>query len=399
MKILLVNVVYGKGSTGLIVQDLFNHYRSLGHDANVAYGRGTKVSENHVFKVGSEIESNICHFFSKISGNMYGGMVFSTNKLISLIKRIKPDIIHLHCINGYFTNIYRLVRYLKNSRQKVVLTNHADFMFTANCGYSLWCNKWKNEECRRCPRVSEFNGRLSLNRTHVFYKKMSEAFKNMETLRVTAVSPWLSDRVKLSPIFKTFPVNTVLNGINISAPNFTNDENPFSSTNPNHKKVVLYVTANFAEKEKGGEHIFSIATSCPEYLFFVAGPCNHKSEGNVIFLGRVPNRDLAKYYYFADASLLLSKRETFSMVVAESLSCGTPVVGFLSGGPETIAIKDYSAFVDNGNVPALVEALKSAMSASFNKQQLINLARAKYSLETSADAYLKIYETLKGEGE
>jgi glycosyltransferase involved in cell wall biosynthesis len=33
------------------------------------------------------------------------------------------------------------------------------------------------------------------------------------------------------------------------------------------------------------------------------------------------------------------------MIVAESLCCGTPVVGFKAGGPESIAIDDYCVFV------------------------------------------------------
>ncbi len=34
------------------------------------------------------------------------------------------------------------------------------------------------------------------------------------------------------------------------------------------------------------------------------------------------------------------------MVTAESLCCGTPVVGFTAGGPESIAIDAFSNFVE-----------------------------------------------------
>ncbi|MFA5442461.1 MAG: glycosyltransferase [Bacilli bacterium] len=397
MKILLINVVYNKGSTGVIVNNLYDYYSVLGHEVSVAYGRGQLIKEKDIYKVGNEFEANVHHFFSKITGNMYGGMLFSTNKLIKIIQKIEPDIVHIHCINGYFTNIYRLIKFIKINKLKVVLTNHSDFMFTANCGYSLWCDNWKNKECRGCPRVKEFNGPFSLNRTHSFYIKMKKAFEGMTGIHVTGVSPWLTDRVKQSPIFSSFPISTVLNGVSLELTNIRNEENPYTSVNPLNKKIVLYVTANFDEVEKGGSYIFEIAKLCPEEIFVVIGSTEKKIIENIIFVGRVKSSDLAKYYYYADASLLLSKRETFSMVVAESLICGTPVVGFLSGGPEAIAIKEYSSFVENGDVSSLVASLNKVLMTQNDKHYIMKMADEKYSVKASAEEYLNIYQRISNE--
>ena len=40
MKILMINVVCGVGSTGRICTDLARKLESLGHDVKIAYGRG-----------------------------------------------------------------------------------------------------------------------------------------------------------------------------------------------------------------------------------------------------------------------------------------------------------------------------------------------------------------------
>ena len=102
--------------------------------------------------------------------------------------------------------------------------------------------------------------------------------------------------------------------------------------------------------------------------------------------------ELAKFYSLADVTLLTSKRETFSMVVAESLSCGTPVVGFQAGAPETITIPEYSSFTEFGNVELLCEKIEKILSVKFNKQEISDKARIKYSLESMVGNYIDSYK-------
>lgn len=51
MKILLINSVLGIGSTGRIVESLYNFFKGEGHDVKVAYGRNRceKVPEEDQF--------------------------------------------------------------------------------------------------------------------------------------------------------------------------------------------------------------------------------------------------------------------------------------------------------------------------------------------------------------
>jgi glycosyltransferase involved in cell wall biosynthesis len=96
----------------------------------------------------------------------------------------------------------------------------------------------------------------------------------------------------------------------------------------------------------------------------------------------------------ADVTLLTSKKETFSMPVAESLCCGTPLVGFYAGGPESIAIEEYCEFVDYGNVDLLCEKLTQAMNKTFDKKKIAERAKAKYSAQTMAEEYTKVYKEI-----
>ena len=83
MKVLQVNCVYRKGSTGKIVADLHEALLARGVESVVCYGRGASVREPHVHKVCGEWYAKWNHLRARITGVMYGGCFFSTKRLIS----------------------------------------------------------------------------------------------------------------------------------------------------------------------------------------------------------------------------------------------------------------------------------------------------------------------------
>ena len=151
MKVLQVNCVYGKGSTGKITYDLHKGMLEAGIESVVCYGRGKHIKESNVYKTCPEWYSKVNNAISRITGVMYGGCFFSTQKLISIIKKEKPNVVCLQCINGYFVNIYKLVTFLKENRIPTVIVLHAEFMYTANCAHAYSCEGWLNG-CGNCPR-------------------------------------------------------------------------------------------------------------------------------------------------------------------------------------------------------------------------------------------------------
>lgn len=227
MKVLQVNCVYKTGSTGKITADLHNALKKKGIESVVCYGRGKKVNEPNVYKTCEELYSKLNNLLSRFTGIMYGGCFFSTNRLISIIKKEKPDIVHLQCINGYFVNIYRLVNWLKKNNIKTVLTLHAEFMFTANCGHSFDCEGWK-AGCGKCPKFKEETKSLLFDGTARSFKKMQKAFAGFkkENLIIVSVSPWLMERAKQSPILAGKQHTVVMNGLDtIVIAKKTNDRN------------------------------------------------------------------------------------------------------------------------------------------------------------------------------
>ena len=104
---------------------------------------------------------------------------------------------------------------------------------------------------------------------------------------------------------------------------------------------------------------------------------------------------LAAYYSMADLSVIASERETFSMPVAESLCCGTPVVGFKAGAPEQIALREYSAFVEYGDTDALYVAMQQMLCRSFDRERIAENAAERYGSENMVAEYVRLYDEMK----
>lgn len=402
MKVLQVNCVYKKGSTGKITYDLHKGLLEAGIESVVCYGRGELVEESGVYKTCPEWYSRLNNLITRITGVMYGGCFFSTNKLISIIKKEKPDIVHLQCINGYFVNIYRLVEWLKKNHIKTVLSLHAEFMYTANCGHALECNRWKTG-CGACPRRKSETKSLFIDGTATSWKRMKRAFDGFEyDLIVTSVSPWLMNRAKQSPILQGMNHCVVYNGLDTDVFHPYNTEILRKKHHCEGKKIVFHATPAFSADPshfKGGWYVLELAKRMPDVQFIVAGNCMGKIHvpENVILLGRLSDqRTLAHYYSMADVTIIASKKETFSMIVAESLCCGTPVVGFKAGGPEQIAIPEYSCFIEYGDIDALEKELAELLKHPINIFVQEEAAHI-YSSQSMLDKYILIYKMMLGE--
>ena len=120
-----------------------------------------------------------------------------------------------------------------------------------------------------------------------------------------------------------------------------------------------------------------------------------QSPKNVIRLGEIQDQnELARYYSLADVTVLTSKRETFSMVTVESLCCGTPVAGFQAGGPEQIALPEFSAFVQWGDVRQLSETVTTFLKSALRDTTIAECSAQAYSKNTMAEGYMTLYNSV-----
>lgn len=401
MKILQINSVYGVGSTGKITRDLHLQLLKDRVESVVLYGRGGTTDESGVYRITSDFYAKANNLWSRVTGIRYGGCRYSTAKIIKFIVREEPDVVHLQCINEHFVNIYELVEWLKEQCIPTVLTLHAEFMYTANCPHAFECERWKIG-CGQCPKVYAATKSLFFDRTDKSYQKMKQAFDGFDDcLEIVSVSPWLMERAKQSPILLGKQHRVIYNGIDTSLFHPRSDDNIKRRYCADGKKIIFHATAFFRDIDgdpKGGAYLIKLAQKMKQenVIFLIAGKYDIRDNvpSNVVLLGEIRDQNqLAAYYSAATVTLLISKRETYSMVCAESLCCGTPVVGFKAGAPEQICLPEYSEFVRQGDIDALHTVLLNWLDKPRNAS-LAGIAQAKYGEEHMISDYMKTYKAV-----
>lgn len=406
MKILQINNVYDFGSTGKITSDINHGLLERGYDSAVYYGRRYKTNDKNVHKICSELYGKIQNGIYQITGIKYGGCYFSTNRLIKAIKAEKPDIVHLQCLNGHFVNIYRLIDFLKVSRIPTVLTLHAEFMFTGGCSHAFDCYQWQNPEgCgkERCPLYGKELKSQFGDRSAEMWKRMKDAFAGFDNLLVVSVSPWLMERAKASSILGNSRHQVIFNGIDtdIFHAYLDDDLNEIRSDLGIQANdiVVFHASPSFDNNPnniKGGYYVLKLAERMKDIKFLVAGRYNEaiNPPGNVKLLGNLTDKIyMAKLYAMSNITLLTSKRETFSMVCAESLCCGTPVVGYKAGAPEMISIPEYSEFCEYGDIDELERQVYSLVKKG-KPSKIAEKAKSVYQKQKMIEDYIKVYTAL-----
>lgn len=401
MKILIVNWVFNWGSTGYIARDLKNELECLGHRVLLAVGK--KYGSDNVMVFCKPSEQKFYWRLHRMGLSRFSGSIKATKRLICYIEQEKPDIVNLHLLHCNYINLYYLLKWLGKHNVKTIITNHAELYFTGSCGYAYDCMNWQTNQCRNCPNKRYATGAYIGGNTHRNWISMYRAISNFnkENLAFTAVSPWTRDRVLLSPITNRYECYVTLNGLDINTFYKRDDASNVRDCLGNDSYIV-WVTANFNPQNKndvkGGWYLLELAKLLPKQKIVVVANSSSYTDNlpeNIFLWGKAKDQnELAQLYSEARLTVLVSRRETFSMVTAESLCCGTPVAGFKAGGPETIAIPDYSRFVDQADTHALAQTIEEMLSIDYNHHQISDRARDIYSSRTMALQYLDAYNKL-----
>ena len=400
--LLQINVDANNGSNGSIARDIGTMALARGWNSYIAYGRRHIPCDSQLIRVGNDLDVKFHGLMTRLFDRHGLASVITTKLFLRKVDKIKPDIVHLHNIHGYFINYKLLFEYIIKHNIPVVWTFHDCWPFTGHCGYfeSYACSRWKSG-CYDCPAVHGYPSSLFFDRSKQAFLLKKELFTLPKTLHVATVSKWLKGLVEES-FFSKYPVHVVYDGIDTNSYIYRNS-NLREMYGLEEKFVLLSAAANWT-KAKGWDDYIKLSKMLPDDCIIMLVGVTEEQKRNlppqIIAVPRQEGKDkLAEYYSMADILLNLSYQETFGMTTAEAMACGTPGISYNRTACPELLTPETGIVVEAGDMRQILEAIaiiKKNGKAHYSKacrQRVLDNFNFKEVNKQYFDIYEKILNT------
>lgn len=362
--LLQINTTLNSGSTGRIAEGIGLTAAADGWSSFIAHGtRYKNPSRLQSIEVGGWLEERIHGGWYSLLLDRHGlGSVGATKRLIRVIdSRIKPDIIHLHNIHGYYLNYRILFEYLQKVGIPVVWTLHDCWPITGHCVHFefVGCDRWQSS-CAHCPQSSAYPRSFRDHSARNFRLK-KELFTSLgDRLTLVPVSNWL-ERLLRRSFFRDFRIQTIHNGIDLSVfqPHTANVK---SDPRLKDRYMVLGVAAPWTER-KGLSDFIKLRSVLPrDHAIVLVGLSEQQIKNlppDIIGIGRTESTDeLVKLYSVADVFVNTTYEDNYPTVNLEAMACGTPVITYRTGGSPEAVTSETGLIVEPGDVSALSAGIR-----------------------------------------
>lgn len=387
------------GSTGRIMFQIADMVKSVGGtaytSASFTKSRGEQFPDTY-YRIGGAVGKTEHIILAKLTGRHGYYSHFATYKLIKKIKQVKPDVIHLHNIHGWYLNWKMLFDYLKKANIPVIWTLHDCWAFTGHCPYfmAIGCDKWKSG-CYECDLYKSYPG-CFFDDSRFQYRYKKECFTGVPNLTIVTPSQWLADLVKKSYL-KDYDTVVINNGIDLKKfkPRMSDFREKYGLVD---KTVLLGVAFDWSPR-KGIDDFKRLAEELSEeYAIVLVGVSDviaKKLPNRIVSIACTQNQEeLAEIYSEADLFVNPTLEDNFPTVNLEALACGTPVITYQTGGsPESlteqcgkvVAYKDYTALKDA--ILEMKDAKKTMTRVCIERAQ-------RYGRDDAYQKYLELYKTV-----
>lgn len=392
IKVLQINITCQYGSTGRIVEELHNFLLENNFSSFIAYSAFSSNLKDS-FKIESKFENYIRRAFNRYFGRRYLHSTLGTLRLIKNIKKLHPDLIHLHNIQQNSVHYPMLLKFLKKYGVPVVYTLHDCWAFTGGCYHftEIGCEGYKYG-CLNC-KINKKQRDLSTNNTGRIYEIKKKALHDIDNLQIVCVSEWLKTCTEQS-FMKDLPQTVIYNGIDtdIFKPEDSNIREKLGIT---YEEFVILGVVNHWNNKKGLELFAQLAEILqPPYKIVMVGISDKDCPPNVIAVNRTDNlQELVRIYSCCDVFLNASKEESFGLAAAEAMACGTPVIAYSSTACKEVVNSDTGIVLSSFDINELLSAIEQIKmeGKEHYREHCMNRIKNKFSKNKMLENYLAIY--------
>ena len=399
-KLLQINSVVNFGSTGRIAEEIGVLAMSQGWHSYIAYGRKNGVSQSEVIKIGSQMDLHAHGLATRLFDRHGFASSMPTRNLISKIEKIKPDIIHLHNLHGYYININLLCNYLADRNFPLVWTLHDCWAITGHCANfeSINCNKWI-DGCHHCPQRKSYPASYFADQSRRNYNEKKLLFTSFKEMAIVSVSKWLGNIIQRSYLAK-YPIEIINSGINMDTFKPVKCNRLLHKYNLKNKFIILGVVNDWNRNKGFFDFIELGRRLSSDYQIVMLGLNNFQIShipSNIVGIPRTNNpHELAEFYSFADVFLNATYEESFSTTNLEAVACGTPVITYDAGGSTESILPTTGIIVQKGDIEGLKNAVSTVRTKgkSYYSNYCYHHARLNYNMNDRYGYYLKLYSKI-----
>ena len=332
--------------------------------------------------------------------NLFAVSIANTGTDISRHPLVKEaDIIHLHWINQGFLSLTD-IRKLMELGKPVVWTMHDMWPFTGICHHAGDCGDF-SKKCRECSCLSSKPSKLSSKN---FLKKEKYIYQN--TINLVGCSQWITNKIRESALGKRKNILSLPNPIDTHAFKQTSKTDARQKLGlPHGKKLILFGALITTDKRKGIDYLFQAVNilHSKDIELVVFGQAKGNIDAPLDFkinsIGYLSNNaQIIALYNAVDVFVSPSLEENLPNTIMEAMACGTPCVGFSTGGiPEMIDHKQNGYVAEYKNPEDLAAGiawvLENAESLGLS-DACVKKVKENYSEAVVAEKYISLYTSL-----
>lgn len=404
MKVLQINAVYEKYSTGRTTKELHEELLKMGIESYIACPDLSGLKEN-AYKIGNKLDRKMHAFFSRVSGKQGYFSRISTKKLIKYIDQINPDIVFLRNLHGNYINVPMLLKYLARNNKAVIITLHDCWFYTGKCVDYIdkKCDKWMYK-CGSCPSIKDGNKSLFFDKSESVLLDKKELFNDIDRLAVVGVSQWVTNDAKKSILKNAKVIKCIYNWIDLELFKPYCKSMLREKLGLKDKFIILGIATNW-NKCKGIDVFNKLADELSEeYKIILVGNKETIEVKNpkIKYLGIIHDvHELAELYSAADVFVNPSTHETFGKTTAEAISCGTPVIAYNgTATPELIGVDEKCGYLINENdSQKYIEKIEEIhkIGKSVYEKECRKRAEMLFNKEKNIEEYIKLMSALKND--
>lgn len=403
MKLLQINSVVNIGSTGRISEQIGLTAQRTGWESYIAYGRNASSSQSNLIKIGNKADVMWHGVMSRFLDAHGRGSRCATRKFVDVIRKINPDIVHLHNIHGYYLNYNVLFEYLAQADIPVVWTLHDCWPLTGHCSHFDFaqCDLWKTR-CANCVNKLDYPSTIGIDRSTANHQLKMQLFNSVRNLTFVPVSQWLANLVSQSCL-QNYRMQVINNGIDLSqfklydSPEVLQTRNAFGLND----ETILLGVASVWSPRKGLDDFIALSKRIPANWKIILVGLTQKQLSllppNIIGIQRTENvRQLAMLYSMSSVFVNLTYEDTYPTTNLEAIACGTPVVTYRTGGsPESIS-PDTGFVVDQGDLTGVVDAVKNVLEQDreMYRKTCRTYAEMNFNMEDKFQEYIDLYNVI-----